>query len=88
MKPPIPCKDCILMAICNAKMHEPEKTNGSNVFDLRNECVILSNYLEKYHSTVIDETTIRTSLALVYKFFMNGYKKSFYFSDNKRKTMI
>ena len=87
MKPPIPCKDCILMAVCNAKMYSHEDCDGMNAFDLRNKCDILSKYLEKYYSKVIDKTTTRTSLVPVHKFFMTtGYRNLFYLRDNIEKN--
>ena len=76
------------MAVCNAKMHSHEDGDGMNAFDLRNKCDILSNYLEKYYSKVIDKTTMSTSLVPVYKFFMHGYKHLFYLTDNINPTMI
>jgi len=77
-----PCKDCVLMAMCNAKMHKKETSNGINAFDLRNECKILNKYLEQNHSTFIDKTTMSISLMPVHKFFMNTYQDTFYFTDN------
>lgn len=81
---PIPCKDCILMAICNSKMHNSKTGFLSSAYTLQKECDILKKYIDDHHSKILDSTTVEVLLSPIHEFFMKRHEKMFYLKENIR----
>jgi len=71
--PIMPCVDCVVMAICNAIMHEPEDHVGINALHVYRRCPTIKDYIDEYHVTQIDKQTWKTSFMCIQVFFIKNY---------------
>ena len=85
--PPLPCTDCVVMAICNAQMRQVESQLGLNAFNLYKKCSLIKDYIDEHYVTQVDDATWRTSLRPIHNFFIkdesgyNPYHKTYVTSD-------
>jgi len=79
----IPCNDCIVMAMCNAKMHQPEDRRGLNALHIYRSCKLVKNYIDKRYVMRTNKNEWKTSLMAIQVFFIKDYCTNPYvISDN------
>ena len=73
-----PCHQCIVLAICNATMHQHEDYTGQNAINVYHRCTLIKEYVDKYYVKRVDKNTWKTSLKSIHEFFVGGYPHSYH----------
>jgi len=74
--PNMPCVDCIVMAICNAIMHQPEQQIGMNAWKIYKRCRDIKTYIDNYYVTQVETNVWKTSLMCIQVYFKGGNDNS------------
>lgn len=82
MEEVFPCPLCIVMAMCNAKMHQYEEFRGQNAMQVYRGCQKIRRHIDLFYTTQQDESTWKVSLMPIHRYFMDDIHDTFIITDH------